>query len=108
MANNEESNPLLSPEVKDELKKPNKRVISSAAGAIPAAFPMGWTADGLPMGHGVVGETNRRQWDSGLCACFGRNDEFCSSDIEVCEFSFLIGFFLFLCLILATEISLVT
>ncbi|XP_009781430.1 cell number regulator 8-like [Nicotiana sylvestris] len=84
MANNEESNPLLSPEVKDELKKPNKRVISSAAGAIPAAFPMGWTADGLPMGHGVVGETNRRQWDSGLCACFGRNDEFCSSDIEVC------------------------
>ena len=26
----------------------------------------------------------RAQWDSGLCACFGRTDEFCSSDIEVC------------------------
>ncbi|OIT34170.1 hypothetical protein A4A49_53150 [Nicotiana attenuata] len=85
MANNEESNPLLSPEVKDELKKPNnKPIISSAASAIPATFPMRWNADGLPMGHGVVGVTNRAQWDFGLCACFGRNDEFCSSDIEVC------------------------
>ncbi|MCD7462813.1 hypothetical protein HAX54_049396 [Datura stramonium] len=100
MANNEESNPLLSdqqPEVNDE-KKPNKP-ISSAAGTAPAppfpadpvkplsaAVPMGWTADGLPMGHSVVGEPimRRAQWDSGLCACFGRNDEFCSSDIEVC------------------------
>ncbi|OIT34171.1 hypothetical protein A4A49_53151 [Nicotiana attenuata] len=95
MANNEESNPLLSPEVKDELKNSNnKPIISSAAGAIPAAFPMGWTADGLPMGHGVVGETIRGQWDSGLCACFGRNDEFCSSDIEVCvdsRFRFVIS-----------------
>ncbi|OIT28391.1 hypothetical protein A4A49_57752 [Nicotiana attenuata] len=97
MANNEESNPLLSPEVKDELKKPNnKPIISSAAGAIPAAFSMGWTADGLDMGHGVVDETNRGQWDSGLCGCFGRNDECCSSDIEVCvdsRFRFVISVF---------------
>ena len=26
----------------------------------------------------------RTQWDSSLCACLGRNDEFCSSDLEVC------------------------
>lgn len=93
MANTEESNPLLSnqqPELKDE-KNPNKP-ISSIAGTTPfpadpvkpltaaAAVPVGWTADGVPMGNGVV----RGQWDSGLCACFGRTDDFCSSDIEVC------------------------
>ncbi|KAJ8532860.1 hypothetical protein K7X08_015749 [Anisodus acutangulus] len=87
MANNEESNPLLSDE------KKSTKPISSAAGEIPApvkpsSVPMGWTADGLPMGHGVVGQPmmmcRRAQWDSGLCACFGRTDEFCSSDIEVC------------------------
>ncbi|KAL3327820.1 hypothetical protein AABB24_035472 [Solanum stoloniferum] len=97
MANTDESNPLLpnqQSEVKDE-KKPNKP-ISSTAPAPPfpadpvkplsAAVPMGWTAEGVPMGHGVVGDPimNRAQWDSGLCACFGRTDEFCSSDIEVC------------------------
>ncbi|CAL5351068.1 unnamed protein product [Camellia sinensis] len=45
-----------------------------------------WTADGLPLGHGsVMGEPMRRaQWDSSLFACLGRNDEFCSSDLEVC------------------------
>lgn len=33
----------------------------------------------------VVGEPLRReQWDSGLFSCLGRNDEFCSSDLEVC------------------------
>ncbi|KAK4353322.1 hypothetical protein RND71_028840 [Anisodus tanguticus] len=86
MANNEESNPLLSnqqTEVKDE-KKPYKPISSDPP--FPAKT-MGWTADGLPMGHGVVGQPmmmSRAQWDSGLCACFGRNDEFCSSDIEVC------------------------
>nr|GMD59677.1 cell number regulator 8 [Ipomoea batatas] len=47
----------------------------------PAAVPMG-----LPMGHGVMGEAvlRRAEWDTPLCACLGRNDEFCSSDIEVC------------------------
>ena len=50
----------------------------------------GWTADGLPLGHGsVVGEPiQRTQWDSCLFACLGRNDEFCSSDLEVCKFFF--------------------
>ncbi|OVA18122.1 Uncharacterized protein family Cys-rich [Macleaya cordata] len=47
---------------------------------------VGWTADGLPVGHGsVVGEpVVRSRWDSSLFACLGRNDEFCSSDLEVC------------------------
>ncbi|KAG0483627.1 hypothetical protein HPP92_011711 [Vanilla planifolia] len=45
-----------------------------------------WAAEGVPVSHGsVVGEPlPRDQWDSGLFACFGRNDEFCSSDLEVC------------------------
>lgn len=108
MANTDESNPLLpnqQSEVKDE-KKPNKPITSTTVTPpfpadpvkpLSAAVPMGWTADGLPMGHGVVGDPNMRraQWDSGLCACFGRTDEFCSSDIEVCEYFFLklIGFY---------------
>jgi len=45
-----------------------------------------WTVDGLPLGHGnVVGApVSRSQWDSSLFARLGRNDEFCSSDLEVC------------------------
>ncbi|XP_058110250.1 cell number regulator 8 [Magnolia sinica] len=48
--------------------------------------PVGWTADGLPLGHGsVLGEPVARfRWDSSLFACLGRNDDFCSSDLEVC------------------------
>lgn len=44
----------------------------------------GWTADGLPMG--VVGQPmmGRAPWTSGVCSCLGRNDDFCSSDLEVC------------------------
>ncbi|KAL3358409.1 hypothetical protein AABB24_015498 [Solanum stoloniferum] len=97
MENTDESNPLLpnqQSEVKDE-KKPNKPISSTTpvppfpadpVKPLSAAVPMGWTAEGVPMGHGVVGDPimNRAQWDSGLCACFGRTDEFCSSDIEVC------------------------
>ncbi|KAK9079297.1 hypothetical protein SSX86_000968 [Deinandra increscens subsp. villosa] len=48
----------------------------------------GWTADGLPLTNGgasVIGEPlPRAQWNSGLFACLGHNDEFCSSDLEVC------------------------
>ncbi|CAH9131785.1 unnamed protein product [Cuscuta epithymum] len=52
----------------------------------PAFVPMGWTAGGLPVGHSVMGEPVmcRAEWDSGVCSCLGRNDEFCSSDLEVC------------------------
>ncbi|KAE8647386.1 cell number regulator 8 [Cucumis sativus] len=44
-----------------------------------------WTADGLPVHGSVLGEPiGRAQWETDLCACIGRHDEFCSSDLEVC------------------------
>ncbi|KAG8500918.1 hypothetical protein CXB51_003007 [Gossypium anomalum] len=94
MANNnnlEESSPLLSKHVgveEDEKKNLNVNnstdVAASPEARTGAGF--GWTADGLPLVHGsVVGEPmGRSQWDSSLLACLGRNDEFCSSDVEVC------------------------
>ena len=89
MANHEESKSLLSndAELKDE-KKSTK--LNSNAGESPAAIghaTYGWTVNGLPaLGQGsVVGEPiDRAHWDSSLCACLGRNDHFCSSDLEVC------------------------
>ncbi|MBA0867366.1 hypothetical protein Goshw_029651 [Gossypium schwendimanii] len=94
MANNnnlEESSPLLSRQVTvEEDEKKNLNVNNSTdVAASPAARTgagFGWTADGLPLVHGsVVGEPmGRSQWDSPLLACLGRNDEFCSSDVEVC------------------------
>ncbi|XVF76481.1 hypothetical protein PTKIN_Ptkin13bG0269700 [Pterospermum kingtungense] len=86
-----ESNPLLSIE-EDEKKKLNDKnskeatteVAISPEGGTAAGF--GWTTDELPLAQGsVVGESmGRSQWNSSLFACLGRNDEFCSSDIEVC------------------------
>ncbi|KAF3631102.1 Cell number regulator 8 [Capsicum annuum] len=103
MANVEESSPFLpgqKSETSNEMKpiKPNSSIPAPSATATEpfkpaasAAVPMGWTADGLPMGHdvgpaAVVGEPimRRAQWESGLCSCFGKNDEFASSDFEVC------------------------
>lgn len=89
----EESSPLLTKQVNADDKKPNPA--ETFAQTLPPTKPsppvcassFGWTADGLPLGHGsVVGEPmERTQWDSSLFACLGRNDEFCSSDLEVCE-----------------------
>ncbi|XP_048127895.1 cell number regulator 8-like [Rhodamnia argentea] len=90
----EESSPLLEKEVADDPKKPSQ-VTNAAAAPPPAAngpvlVPVSggfrWTADGLPLAHGsVMGEPmERKQWNSCLFACLGRNDEFCSSDLEVC------------------------
>ncbi|KAA8516529.1 hypothetical protein F0562_016965 [Nyssa sinensis] len=98
MASSDESSALLpkQPEV-DDGKKATKLAtptttpppVAAAKSSLPqglAGVPYGWTADGLPLGNGsVVGEPFRRgQWDSSLFACLGRNDEFCSSDLEVC------------------------
>ncbi|XWS66914.1 hypothetical protein CRYUN_Cryun05aG0241500 [Craigia yunnanensis] len=90
----EESSPLLSKQVveEDEKKKLNCKKSKEATTEVAASPEVntgagfGWTADGLPLVHGsVVGEPmGRSQWDSSLLACLGRNDEFCSSDIEVC------------------------
>eukprot|EP00249_Psilotum_nudum_P013310 c24273_g1_i1 orf=171-827(+) len=42
--------------------------------------------EGVPLHPGtVVGSSvSRTPWSTGLCACMGSNDEFCSSDLEVC------------------------
>ncbi|KAB1223909.1 Cell number regulator 8 [Morella rubra] len=97
--NQEESSPLLSEQVGEEdapkVSKPTDakadsvKVPSAEKASAPAPGNVagcGWTADGLPLGHGsVLGEPmGRAQWDSSLFACLGRNDEFCSSDLEVC------------------------
>uniref|UniRef100_A0A2N9FC68 Cell number regulator 8-like n=1 Tax=Fagus sylvatica TaxID=28930 RepID=A0A2N9FC68_FAGSY len=103
--NHEESNPLLGKQFEEEeqqqdAKKPSKLVEADAKPKTDKVSPVAkapspgpgnvvgytWTADGLPLGHGsVVGEPmGRTHWNSGLCACLGRNDEFCSSDLEVC------------------------
>ncbi|XP_041023548.1 cell number regulator 8 [Juglans microcarpa x Juglans regia] len=100
--NYEESSPLLSKQVvegvEDDAKKASKpidaedeKVTVSPAAKTPAPVSgnfggHGWTANGLPLGHGsVVGEPmGRTQWNSSIFACLGRNDEFCSSDLEVC------------------------
>ncbi|KAA8518780.1 hypothetical protein F0562_016446 [Nyssa sinensis] len=98
MANSEESNPLLpkQPEADDGKKatKPGTTTTSPppvAAGKLsppqgPTGLPFRWTADGWALGNAsVMGEPfGRSQWDSSLFACLGRNDEFCSSDLEVC------------------------
>ncbi|XP_068317683.1 cell number regulator 8-like [Pyrus communis] len=89
----EESSPLLSKQFEENQKDAEK-----PAKASPEKSPTDvgnvngggngcvWTADGLPLGHGsVMGEPmGRAQWDSSILACLGRNDEFCSSDLEVC------------------------
>ncbi|XP_048321776.2 cell number regulator 8 [Ziziphus jujuba] len=93
--NQEESSPLLEKQVEraeSNVAKPVKAFpdtqapVKSPAPEHNGAAIYGWTADGLPLVHGsVVGEPiQRTQWNSALCACLGRNDHFCSSDLEVC------------------------
>ncbi|KAF5773059.1 putative PLAC8 motif-containing protein [Helianthus annuus] len=98
MSNSEESSPLLSnqpqPTTTDETtnKSPTKTPptpdTKTKQSPPPIAPVYGWTADGLPLTHAganVIGEPlPRAQWDSGLFACLGHNDDFCSSDLEVC------------------------
>ncbi|CAN0926843.1 Cell number regulator 8 [Linum grandiflorum] len=78
----QESSPLLNKTLQDQEEEPK----SAAPAQECSAAHHGWTANGLPLGHGsVVGEPmGRAQWDSGICDCLGRNDDFCSSDLEVC------------------------
>ncbi|WOL01917.1 cell number regulator 8-like [Canna indica] len=54
--------------------------------ASPKKHEKKWHADGLPVPCGsVIGEpVGRVKWHSGVFDCFCRNDEFCSSDLEVC------------------------
>ncbi|GKV12252.1 hypothetical protein SLEP1_g23423 [Rubroshorea leprosula] len=93
----EESSPLLSKQVEDDGSKGscNDKGNQPKEGKVDAAPDLpdlsvgvgyGWTAEGLLLGHGnVVDEPMARgQWNTCLFACLGRNDEFCSTDIEVC------------------------
>ncbi|XP_075637721.1 cell number regulator 8-like [Castanea sativa] len=101
--NHDESSPLLAKQEQQqqqqqdeknatklvETKKSDKVETDAKAPAPATGFVGGyaWTADGLPLRHGgsVVGEPmGRSQWSSGICCCLGRNDEFLSSDLEVC------------------------
>ena len=71
----EEASPLLPPPADEKLP--------------PAQDPVKGCADGVPvvMGEPVAapaGAAPRESWDSGILSCLGRNDEFCSSDLEVC------------------------
>ncbi|EMS52685.1 hypothetical protein TRIUR3_09567 [Triticum urartu] len=70
----EEASPLLAPPANEKLP--------------PAQDPVKGCADGVPvvMGEPVTapaGAEPRESWDSGILSCLGRNDEFCSSDLEV-------------------------
>ncbi|KAG8374251.1 hypothetical protein BUALT_Bualt11G0111900 [Buddleja alternifolia] len=82
MANYEESNPLLPKQEQEADKKDETKPSDKHGGAPPpAAVPIGWTADGLPVGDSMM---RRSRWESGVLSCIGRNDEFYSSDLEVC------------------------
>ena len=87
----EEASPLLNKNLEEQNDKKPTKVSPDAktATASPgsASPEYGWAVNGLPLSHGsVVGEPmGRNQWDSSLFACLGRNDEFCSSDLEVCK-----------------------
>lgn len=104
MANQEEeAAPLLKSENQDSdsvfLAGPKPRAppppLAPAVCPVPtAAVDCGvngsvkWAADGVPLalslGSAVGVPLLLDQWDSGLFSCLGRNDEFCSSDLEVC------------------------
>ncbi|KAG6427407.1 hypothetical protein SASPL_111651 [Salvia splendens] len=79
MAISDESHPLLPNQ--EEIETANKKKSGVPVGKIVAAIPVGWTADGLPVSEPMM---ERTHWDSGLFSCLGRNDQFCSSDLEVC------------------------
>ncbi|KAL2899702.1 Cell number regulator 8, partial [Bienertia sinuspersici] len=98
--NPEESNPLLGTDENNdnELKPINSKNDDESKSQPPSLPPKqppvptvaqpqvaetyGWAADGLPMmGQPMMG---RQPWSSGLSSCLGSNDDFCSSDLEVC------------------------
>ncbi|KAJ6755961.1 DUF614 FAMILY PROTEIN-RELATED [Salix purpurea] len=81
----EESSPLLKKNLEDNDKVSSDAKTDTATPG-SAGPEYGCTVNGLPLTHGsVMGEPmGRTQWDSSLFACLGRNDDFCSSDLEVC------------------------
>jgi len=84
-ANNheEESNPLIPAAVAaapaDE--KPPQAPAPEAAKCYADGVPV---VMGEPVSAHAFGGLPRESWNSGILSCLGRNDEFCSSDVEVC------------------------
>ena len=69
----EEASPLLAPPPADEKQTP------------PTQYPAKGCANGVPVVMGEpVAAPPWESWDTGVLSCLGRNDDFCSSDIEVC------------------------
>ena len=81
----EESSPLLPAAVGAAIPADEKPPQAPAPAPAPEATKL--YADGVPV---VIGEPvaahaiPRESWSSGILSCLGRNDEFCSSDVEVC------------------------
>ena len=79
----EESSPLLPAAVGAAIPADEKPPLAPA----PAPEATKLYADGVPV---VIGEPvaahaiPRESWSSGILSCLGRNDEFRSSDVEVC------------------------
>ncbi|KAG8053410.1 hypothetical protein GUJ93_ZPchr0001g30832 [Zizania palustris] len=79
-AKHEEASPLLPPACSGEKIPPSNPPAPDAAKCC---------ADGVPVVMGEplaspAGGVPRESWNSGVLSCLGRNDEFCSSDLEVC------------------------
>ncbi|KAL5222492.1 hypothetical protein ABZP36_027205 [Zizania latifolia] len=81
----EEASPLLPPAYTAEKLPPLTPPAPEAAKCC---------ADGVPVVMGEplsasAGSVPRESWNSGILSCLGRNDEFCSSDLEVCTYMLL-------------------
>lgn len=77
-SNPDESNPLLPTTKQDDIGTKTTDEDKMCAVSPP---PREAVAVGLPVGDYVM---PRSQWDSGLFSCLGRQDDFYSSDLEVC------------------------
>jgi hypothetical protein len=77
-ANHEdESSPLLPADAAAEKLPPAPEAAKYCADGVPVVT-------GEPVAARTVGGGPRESWNSGVLSCLGRNDEFCSSDLEVC------------------------
>ncbi|KAH7415197.1 hypothetical protein KP509_14G032000 [Ceratopteris richardii] len=63
-------NPIAVDEVKVETEDANQQAVL--------------IAEGVPLLGTPQVQAPASPWSTGLCACLGNNDEFCSSDLEVC------------------------
>ncbi|CAA0829750.1 PLAC8 family protein [Striga hermonthica] len=55
--------------------------VGKGEGAPPPGVSIGWPANGMPVADPAA---QRSEWETGLFSCLGKNDEFYSSDLEVC------------------------